>query len=206
MNKWILKTWIVLGAGLMGIGTAQGKSVETFHEEFRLNTGKEWIDATAEEKRSFVQDYYHTKEETVREGKERLYYGGAEGGSEPSLSIESTLEIQRLFKKKKKKSWEEATSEEQKAFLAEHEKEYQKKLERQRMQEEKIAQKEEKRRQLKEQEKEKLERIREREALKELREKERRKREREASRKKLMDALEKLQKKRPVNPNDRERK
>lgn len=206
MNKWILKTWIVLGAGLMGIGTAQGKSVETFHEEFRLNTGKEWIDATVEEKRSFVQDYYHTKEETVRKGKEKLYYGKDETGSEASLSIESTLEIQRLFKKKKKKSWEEATSEEQKTFLAEYEKKYQKELERQKMQEERIAQKEEKQRQLKEQEKEKLKRLEEQEALKKLREKERREKEREQSRKKLMDALEKFRKKRPWNPNDRGRK
>lgn len=206
MNKRILKIWVILVVGMTGIGTAQGKSVETFHEEFRLNTGKEWIDATAEEKRSFVQDYYHTKEETARKGKARLYYGGDEGGSEPSLSIESTLEIQRLFKKKKKKSWEEATSEEQKTFLAEYEKKYQEELERQRMKEEKIAQNEEKRRQLKEQEKEKLKRLTEQEALKELREKERREQEREKSREKLMDALEKLQRKRSWNPNSRERK
>ncbi len=203
MGRWILKILIVSWMGLVGvpilafIGTAHGKTIETFHEEFRSNTGKEWIDATAEEKRSFVQDYYHKKEETVREGRERLYYGSEEDGSGAPLSIESTLEIQHLFKRKQKKSWGEATSEEQKAFLTEYGKEHQKELERRRIQEERDAQEEEKRRQLEEQEKERLKHLEEQKVLEKVRAKELREKEREQSREKLMNALEKFRAKRP---------
>ena len=206
MNKRIFRIGIVIGVGLMGIGTAQGKSIETFHEEFRRNTGKEWIDATAEEKRSFVQDYYHIKEEAIREGKEKLYYGNGDGGSQAPLSIESTLEVQRLFERKGKKSWEEATSEEQKAFLEEYNKKYQEGRERQRMREEKIARAEETRKREEEMAKQRLERLEEQKEREKLKEKDRREKDRKQSRKKLQDALEKFRKKRQWNSNDRDRK
>jgi hypothetical protein len=200
MNNLPFKILIIFAAGFLGmfnpilINRAEGVSVETFHEKFRLNTGKEWIDATTEEKRSFVRDYYHQKEETIREGRERLYYGSDEGGSQVPHMIESTLDVRRRFELKRKKVWEEATSEEQEVFLKEYKKEKEKERKLQKRREEKIAREEQKERQRKEKERKRLERLKvqkEREALKEAR---RREKEREESREKLDDALERLKK------------
>lgn len=200
MSYLPLKILIIFAAGFSGIfnllliNHAEGVSVETFHEEFRLNTGKEWIDATEEEKRSFVQDYYHQKEKAIRGGKERLYNDGDDGGSPPPLNIETTLDVRQRFERKERKAWEEATSEEQTAFIGEYKREKEKERRLQKQQETRIARVEQKERQRKEMEKRRLERLKAQKARQELKEARQREKEREASREKLEDALKRLKK------------
>ncbi len=104
-----------------------GVSMETLHAQFEQMTGKKWADATEEEKRHFLRGPSVEKEERIEKGKEKKYDTLNNGTDH--MSIETTLEIRKQFTQQNGRQWNEASTDEQRAFINKHKKQKQKGIE-----------------------------------------------------------------------------
>ena len=112
-----------------------GVAMETLHTQFEQMTGKQWQDATEEEKRHFLSGQSVQKEERIGKGKEKKYDEPSKGAGH--MSIETTLEIRKRFAQQNGRQWDEANTDEQRAFIKKHKGQKQKDVEKRRREDEK---------------------------------------------------------------------
>ena len=112
-----------------------GVSMETLHTQFEQMTGKQWQDATEEEKRHFLSGQSVQKEERIGKGKEKKYDEPSKGAGH--MSITTTLEIRKRFAQQNGRQWDAASTDEQRAFIKQHKEQKQKGVEKRRMEDEK---------------------------------------------------------------------
>ncbi|HBO98150.1 MAG TPA: hypothetical protein DE315_01575 [Candidatus Omnitrophica bacterium] len=95
-----------------------------FHAKFQEVTGKTWETAGSAEKRDFVREYHKTSTETLKRtklaspGEEKIT--STAGDQSSNLKREATVKVRKEFLKKNDKDWDDATAEEQEAFLKEY--------------------------------------------------------------------------------------
>lgn len=92
-----------------------------FHAKFQEATGKSWETADSTEKRDFVREYHTTFTETLKRtklaspGEEKI--APAANDQSSNLKREATVKVRKEFLKENEKDWDEATAQEQEAFL-----------------------------------------------------------------------------------------
>lgn len=126
--------------GPWSVSYAETVSMEAMQEEFQQKTGKRWEEASREEKTNFIHGYHKREEEEIWKGKEKKYYPSAD--KQDNLALTAPLHIRKFFLAQKGRHWQEATLDEQKAFVREFREEQIKR----RKKEAKIAQAKEKQR------------------------------------------------------------
>ncbi len=126
--------------GPWSISYAETVSMEAMQEEFQQKTGKRWEEASREEKANFIQGYHKREGEEIQKGKEKKYYPTVD--NQDNLALTAPLHIRKSFLAQKGRHWQEASLEEQKAFVRQFREDQIKR----RKKEEKIAQAKEKQR------------------------------------------------------------
>lgn len=118
---------------------AEDMSMDAIHAEFQQATGKTWESATSEEKRDFVGAHIKTAEQTLQENRKKTV---ALEDKTSNLRRVASVEVRKEFIKEHEKDWDEATAEEQEAFLKEYKAKKKEKaqLEQQKMAEEQALQ------------------------------------------------------------------
>lgn len=141
MIRWerLSKTLFVWTAIVMVNGfyapMVHGVSMETLHAQFEQMTGKKWADATEEEKRHFLRGPSVEKEEKIEKGKKKEYDKPSNGAGH--MGIETTLETRKRFAQQNGRQWDEASADEQRAFIKRHKEQKQKEVARRRKEDEK---------------------------------------------------------------------
>ncbi len=110
-------------------------SMETLHTQFEQMTGKKWQDATGEEKQYFLRGESAQEGEKIGKGKEKEYAAPSKGAGH--LSIETTLEVRKRFAQQSGRQWDEASTDEQRAFIKGHKEQRKKAVEKRRKEDEK---------------------------------------------------------------------
>lgn len=115
---------IALAAALTVLNSAalaEEMSMGDFHAQFQETTGESWEAAGSAEKRDFVREYHETFTEALK--KTRLTNLDEEeipstaGGESSNLKRDATVKVRKEFHKENEKDWDDATEEEQEAFL-----------------------------------------------------------------------------------------
>jgi len=92
-----------------------------FHAKFQEATGKTWETAGSAEKRDFVGEYHKTFTETLKKTKltnlDEEKIASAASDQSSNLKREATVKVRKDFLKENEKDWDDATAEEQGAFL-----------------------------------------------------------------------------------------
>lgn len=100
--------------GPWSVSYAETVSMEAMQEEFQQKTGKRWEEASREEKADFIHGYHKREEEILKE-KGKKYYPLAD--NQDNLALTAPLHIRKSFLAQKGRHWQEATLDEQKAFV-----------------------------------------------------------------------------------------
>ena len=116
-RSFAMVLFLIAMISLGRVSYAQDMSMDAFRTKFQQETGKIWKDATAEEKRNFInktQEIYQQKPEEIRgqlpEPVERS----------SGLEREVNVDVRKKFLEKVGKPWEEGTPEEQEYFIKEY--------------------------------------------------------------------------------------
>ena len=116
-SSFVMVLFLFAVISLGRVAYAEESSMDALRTKFQQETGKIWKDATAEEKRNFInktQEIYQQKLEEIREQLPE----STERSS--GLEREVNVDVRKKFLEKAGKPWEEGTPEEQESFIKEY--------------------------------------------------------------------------------------